>query len=88
MSTRPDKSIMFFMEQLFFCLKEMRGLHDARELVLVVTPEARDKIRDEVVGKNHEWFVPKYINGVEMKVVDEVDSELGFKVCKRGCEDG
>lgn len=87
MTTNADKSILYFVENLLFCIREMLSLYDANDLVLRATPEAKERIdkwlHQQISALDSE-FHPKFLYGVEIKVCENVDSNLGFEVCKNG----
>ena len=87
MNTNADKSMLYFIDNLLFCMREMFSFNDAENLVLKVTPEAKKRIEEWLhseISTLDKEFHPKYLYGVEIEVVDNVDSDLGFEVCKRG----
>lgn len=81
-NTNADKSMLYFLDNLHFCIREMLGMYKPEELILRATQAARERIYAGLFGdaKNYR---PKYICGIEIDVVDEIESDLGFTVCRR-----
>lgn len=77
-----EKSILYFLNSLEFCISEMQDYYPTAELVIDMTKEAYSllqSINSQYLIKNFTTMTD-YFFGVEINIKETVDSPMGFTV--------